>query len=267
MKSINVICTDVGLKEYRNQDGACIKRAKTSIGMITMAIVCDGVNGLQQGELASTVIIEEFCSWFDRCLPVLLEQHIVEKEERLWKDIIRAVKKDWKEKLQEVHENIHKYGEANHISMGSTFTGILLFDQFCSMIMHVGDSRAYKISDHVECLTVDQTLAEREIDRGNVTREEAEAKGMQNVLLQCVGASKDVKPDVLIDYFDSDAIYLLCTDGFWRTVKERDLHKVGIYRERGQEGLEGFLGDVVEQLKIDGETDNITVVAVTNEVR
>ncbi len=265
MNSINVICTDIGTKERKNQDGSCIKRAKTSIGMITMAIVCDGVNGMRQGELASTAIIEEFCSWFDRRLPLILEDHVVEKEERLWKQIIQAIKVDWKAKLQEVHTSIREYGEANHVSIGSTFTGILLFEEFCSMVMHVGDTRLYKISDKVERLTVDQTLAEREIERGSITREEARKKGMENVLLQCVGASKNIKPDMTIDYFDSDAIYLLCTDGFWRTVKQEDLQKISIYRERGQEGLEDYLRELIEQLKIDGEEDNITVVAVTNE--
>lgn len=267
MKSISIICTDMGTKELKNQDSACIKRAKTSIGMITMAIVCDGVNGMRQGELASTAIIEEFCTWFDRRLPVLLEEHIVDKEERLWKDIIRAVKADWKEKLENVHQSIHNYGEANGVAIGSTFTGILLFEEFCSMVMHVGDSRAYKISDCIERLTTDQTLAEREIERGNVTRSEAREHGMDNLLLQCVGASKHIKPDMTIDYFDSEAIYILCTDGFWRTVKEADLKKISLYREIGQEGLEDYLKDLIEQLKIDGEEDNITVLAVTNEDR
>lgn len=264
MKSINVICSDVGTLEHKNQDAACIKRAKTSIGMITMAIVCDGVNGMQQGEMASTAIIEEFCSWFERELPVILEERIVDKDERLWKEIIAAIKLAWKKKLQEVHESIVQYGESRKISIGSTFSGVLLFDDFCCMAMHVGDSRVYKITDKIEKITVDQTLAEREIERGNVTRIEAEEKGMQNVLLQCVGGSKKIQPDVLIDYFDSEAIYLLCTDGFWRTVKDSDLQKISFYRENGQEGLEDYLEDLIEQLKIDGEQDNITVVAVTN---
>ena len=83
MKSINIICSDIGTKEIHNQDAACIKRAKTSIGMITMGIVCDGVNGMEQGEVASAAIVDEFSMWFERDLPVLLEEHIVEKEEGL----------------------------------------------------------------------------------------------------------------------------------------------------------------------------------------
>lgn len=267
MKSINIICSDAGTRESKNQDGACIKRAKTSIGMITMAIVCDGVNGMQQGEMASTAIIEEFSIWFERELPVLLEEHIVDKEERLWKEIIKAVKDSWKNKLQEVHRSIHEYGESRKITMGSTFSGVLLFDEFCCMIMHVGDTRVYKITDEVEQITVDQTLAEREINRGTTSRELAYEKGMQNVLLQCVGGSRNVQPDIYIDYFDSEAIYVLCTDGFWRMIKQQDLQKVSLYRENGQEGLEDYFRDLIEQLKIDGENDNITVLAITNEER
>lgn len=265
MKSINIICSDIGTKEINNQDAACIKRAKTSIGMITMGIVCDGVNGMEQGEVASTAIVDEFGMWFEQELPALLEEHIVEKEERLWKEVIQAVKDSWKKKLQEVHKSIRQYGEGRKISIGSTFTGVLLFDEFCCMIMHVGDSRVYKITDTVEQLTVDQTLAEREVERGSVTRQKAIEQGMQNVLLQCVGGSRNIQPDVIIDYFDSEAIYVLCTDGFWRTVASKDLQKISIYRENGQEGLEDFLKDIIEQLKIDGEEDNITVVAITNE--
>ena len=222
---------------------------------------------MEQGEVASAAIVDEFSMWFERDLPVLLEEHIVEKEERLWKEVIQAVKTSWKNKLQEVHSSIRQYGEGRKISIGSTFTGVLLFDEFCCMIMHVGDSRVYKITDSVEKITVDQTLAEREIERGSVTRQEAMTQGMQNVLLQCVGGSRNIQPDVMIDYFDSEAIYLLCTDGFWRTVKEKDLQKISIYRENGQEGLEDYLKDLIEQLKIDGEDDNITVVAITNEER
>ena len=267
MKSINIICSDVGTKEKKNHDGACIKRAKTSIGMITMAIVCDGVNGMSQGEMASTAIIEEFDTWFEKELPIVLEEHIVDKQERLWKDIIKGVKDSWKEKLQQVHQSIYQYGQSKNMLVGSTFSGVLLFDDFCCMVMHVGDSRIYKITDTVEKITVEQTLAEREVNRGNMTFEQAKEKGMQNVLLQCVGGSKKIQPDILIDYFDSEAIYVLCTDGFWRTASKKALQKISFYRENGQEGLEDYLKEMIDQLKIDGEEDNITVVAVTNEER
>lgn len=265
MESINIICTDIGTTEIKNQDSACIKRAKTSIGTITMAVVCDGVNGMSQGEMASAIIVQKFSNWFFYELPEILEKHIVDLEERLWKDIIQAVKVSWKEHLQKAHKSVALYGMENGIDIGSTFTGILLFDKFCSMIMHVGDSRAYKIAKDIKKLTVEQTLAEREIERGSVSREEAKKRGMQNILLQCVGASKRIQPDILIDYFDKNAIYLLCTDGFWKGVTEEELKKINMYRERGQEELEGYLKNLIEQRKADGETDNITVLAITNE--
>ena len=35
---------------------------------------------MEQGEVASAAIVDEFSMWFERDLPVLLEEHIVEKE-------------------------------------------------------------------------------------------------------------------------------------------------------------------------------------------
>lgn len=109
MESINIICTDIGTTEMKNQDSACIKRAKTSIGTITMAVVCDGVNGMSQGEMASAIIVQKFSNWFLNELPEILEKHIVDLEERLWKDIIQAVKASWKENLQEAHQSVALY--------------------------------------------------------------------------------------------------------------------------------------------------------------
>ena len=50
-------------------------------------------------------------------------------------------------------------------------------------------------------------------------------------------------------------------------IKQQDLQKVSLYRENGQEGLEDYFRDLIEQLKIDGENDNITVLAITYEER
>lgn len=264
MENINIICTDIGTKELKNQDSACIKRAKTSIGTITMAVVCDGVNGMSQGEMASSIIVQKFGEWFLNELPEILEKHIVDLGERLWKDIVQAVKVSWKENLQEAHKCVAMYGVQQGINIGSTFTGIILFDNFCSMIMHVGDSRAYKISKDIRKLTVEQTLAEREVERGSVSREEAKKRGMQNVLLQCVGASKIIQPDILIDYYEKNAIYLLCTDGFWKELTDQELKDIYSYRERGEKELQAYLKMLIEKRKSDGEKDNITVLAVTN---
>ena len=45
--------SDVGIKKDTNQDSLCLKQAQTDKGNILLAIVCDGMGGLEKGEVAS----------------------------------------------------------------------------------------------------------------------------------------------------------------------------------------------------------------------
>lgn len=63
-------------------------------------------------------------------------------------------------------------------------------------IINVGDTRAYEITDRVMMLTKDQTLVAREVELGLLTDEEARVDSRKNILLQCVGASDDLYPDL-----------------------------------------------------------------------
>lgn len=78
--------------------------------------------------------------------------------------------------------------------MGTTVVALLV-TQKAYYIINVGDSRIYSLSDHIERLTTDQTYVQREIMNGNMTQEQAMKDPRRNVLLQCVGASAEVKPE------------------------------------------------------------------------
>ena len=66
--------TDIGIKKNTNQDSLAIKVAETSIGKVAFALVCDGMGGLQHGEVASANLILAFSNWFDNDLPRLIER-------------------------------------------------------------------------------------------------------------------------------------------------------------------------------------------------
>ena len=69
MNYLFALHTDVGIKKKTNQDSLCVKEASTPNGNILMALVCDGMGGLEKGEVASATIIKAFSKWFQEELP------------------------------------------------------------------------------------------------------------------------------------------------------------------------------------------------------
>ena len=154
-----------------------------------------------------------------------------------------------------------KYGMKNRMNLGTTLTARLAIGARYSII-HVGDSRVYEIaSDHqVTQMTEDQTYVHREILAGRMTPEEAAVHPKRNVLLQCIGSSKTVTPQVVHGNIQKDACYLLCSDGFRHMITDDDLAK--IVDCGGSAGFEKearlALKNITEKDKLAGESDNIT---------
>ena len=63
--------TDIGRKKT-NQDSCAVVHRKLDGKTYLLAIVCDGVGGLSQGEYASNFVTKGFVDWFVYELPLLL---------------------------------------------------------------------------------------------------------------------------------------------------------------------------------------------------
>ena len=154
------------------------------------------------------------------------------------------------------------YGADNNIMLGTTVSALLIYgDEF--YIVHVGDSRVYELRDSVRILTRDQTFVAREIAAGRMTPEEAKTDPRRSVLLQCVGASAEVKPDFLKGKTQRNAIYLICSDGFRHQISEEEiLDKLGPNAIKSDEDMKYGCVYLTEMVKNRKETDNITVAVI-----
>ena len=152
-----------------------------------LAVICDGMGGLSQGEVASASVINAFSDWFEQELPAQLAKWDMEDIQYRWDRMIK-----------EQNQRIAEYGRSIDIQLGTTLTALLLIDSQFLLIGHVGDSRVYRISKQLEVMTEDQTVVGREIKRGMLTPEQAEKDPRRNVLLQCIGASKLVEPEFIV---------------------------------------------------------------------
>ncbi len=246
--------TDIGISKKTNQDSVLIKHASTEDGEVLLAVVCDGMGGLEKGELASATVIRDFSNWFDEELPFELETVDMQ--------VIGA---KWSLLLKELNARILNYSREHGIDgIGTTFSGILFMgEQY--VIAHVGDSRVYRIGASLQQLTTDQTFVAREISRGTLTLEQAKTDKRRNLLLQCVGASKSVEPQVICGVAEKGA-YMLCSDGFRHEITEAEIFEsLNPINLMNKDAMHSNARYLINQVKNREEKDNISVVLIKAE--
>lgn len=250
MRYVATADTDIGISKSTNQDSVIIKHASFDEGEALMAIVCDGMGGLSKGELASATVIRAFSKWFDEELKFELENIDMQ-----------VIGGKWALMLKDLNVKILEYGKKSGNSLGTTFSGILFVnDKY--VIVHVGDSRIYHIASSVKQLTTDQTFVAREISRGTMTLEQAKQDKRRNLLLQCVGASDVVNPDVICGNTEKGA-YMICSDGFRHEITESEMYEslnpVNLVNKNAMHSNVRYL---IEQDKSRNERDNISALLI-----
>ena len=249
MKIITAMYSDIGTRKDTNQDSACITTATYKYGTACLALICDGMGGLEKGELASATVIQEFDRWFRLDLPKILNKEFQ----------LELIREQWNRLIFSLNMKISQYGKEQGIRLGTTITGVLLINEhyICG---NVGDSRLYQLSDTLIQVTKDHTIVARDIEVGRITKEEAKVDPRRNVLLQCIGASNYVKADYFTGSLQKGQMLLLCSDGFRHEVTEEEIYDTLSKAE--DERLEEALRDLTELNMKRGEKDNITSVII-----
>ena len=70
MEFIITAISDIGISRKVNQDALFASKMKTSAGNIAFAVMCDGMGGLSQGEIASASVVNAFKEWYHKSLPL-----------------------------------------------------------------------------------------------------------------------------------------------------------------------------------------------------
>lgn len=244
--------TDIGTVKSTNQDSLSVKVINTAIGKMAFAVLCDGMGGLEKGEVASASVIRAFDTWVYQELPQLCGAPIDGN----------VVKAQWEKILLNQNAAIKTYGARQGVRLGTTAV-IMLLTSTDYYVMNVGDSRAYELSGVMKQITNDQTFVAREVALGNMTPEQAEVDERRSVLLQCVGASEEVYPDFFTGPAVQNATYMLCSDGFRHEITPGEIFE----KFRPEVLLNDSMMnqntlELIELNKQRNERDNISVVLV-----
>lgn len=261
------ISTDKGTVKEVNQDSAMVKVANTeSFGRIAIGVLCDGMGGLSNGEVASSMMVNRLDKWFTEELPKTLSRsnatEVLDYSNK-GADIITDIRREWMSIVSEMNISIRSYGESRGGALGTTCVCFLMLgSEF--VLMNIGDSRVYMITDNsVDLMTHDQSVVQDMIDRGLMTPEQAEESPQKNVLLQCIGASENVLPQFIRGVIAEQTTFLICSDGFWRKLSWPEI--ASAHRHKGfdsEDAMKNRLDELTERVMRRGETDNISSILI-----
>lgn len=244
--------TDIGLSKSTNQDSLLIKVINTAQGRMVFAVLCDGMGGLAKGEVASASVIHAFDDWALTSLPNLCQSAIEDY----------VIRSEWESIITDQNERIKAYGASLGIKLGTTVTAMLI-TQSRYYVINVGDTRAYELFNGIRQITNDQTFVAREVALGNMTEEEAKRDSRRSILLQCVGASDEVYPDMFFGDAQVNAVYMLCCDGFRHEITPEEIYsRFQPNNMIDENSMNQASTELINLNKQRNERDNITVALI-----
>jgi protein phosphatase len=210
-------------------------------------LVADGVGAFAQAANGSARAIRSVAQYLVDMSEVSLSAD-PEREEEIVSQVRGA--------LVEAHETLLKLDEEGIPGSAVTTLTMLVAVWPRAYIVHVGDSRAYRLRDGaLEQLTTDQTMAQMMIDSGEWTRAIADASPLKHVLVSALG-SQQVDPQVRALPLERQDVMLLCTDGLTKHVNDDEIRE-HLLRDGSAETMCRAL---IELALSRGGADNVTVV-------
>lgn len=236
--------TDTGIVRKQNQDYYLIHRPDEKM---LAAVVCDGMGGAKSGNIASKLAAETFLAEIKRSVQPNME---IEKAEAALRTAVSLAN-------AAVYENA-RFSD-DYAGMGTTLVAILVLGG-TGLIVNVGDSRAYLLNPmDVRQITVDHSLVEMMVQRGELKREEAKSYPGKNLITRAVGTEETVSCDLFRIPLQKEDNVLLCTDGLSNFVADQELLFETVHGTNKANCCERLL----EIVRRRGAPDNVTAVLIS----
>jgi len=244
--------TDAGEARRHNEDTVLVITAARDGDDVTPAfglfVLADGMGGHRAGEVASSLaarvvahhIVQQFY------LPMLISQERNTYQPALNELLVDAV--------QAANSAV-----ADQVPGGGTTLICALNLGSRAYIAHVGDSRAYIVSEgSLDQITHDHSLVDRLVELGQLTRDEAATHPQKNVLYRAVGQRERLEVDIHVRSIPRGGQLLLCSDGLWSVVSEAELTNILMTASSLQTACESLVAAANRA----GGPDNITAILV-----
>lgn len=251
--------SDIGKKRSSNQD-----RVIQSVISETMAwaTVCDGMGGLNGGDIASETATESIKEFFGNYLKDSLDSEKI-------REVMYEAAHFANDKVYDLSKRDPKLGK-----MGTTIVMCVVKNN-TAHIIYAGDSRAYLISDNaISQISIDHSVVQKMIDSGEITPDEARIHPQKNMITRALG----IEPSIALDYkevnISEDDVIMLCTDGLTNHLNSLEIYDI-FKKAREQQSHEenfvekNYIESIPEKLISEsnkrGGKDNITISVISRK--
>lgn len=233
--------THIGRRPY-NEDRLGHWRTSDAI----LLVVCDGMGGHAHGEVAAELALRQIGAAFrHEAKPRLADPDLF---------LFRAV--------SSAHGMLRREAQALGLAETPRTTVVAcVVQEGRAYWTHLGDSRLYLVrKGEVLVRTRDHTFVQELVDKGLLRPEEAAAHPDRNRLQQCLGSTRAplIQP-ASHARLERDDIVLLCSDGFWGPLQERQII-AGLESGTLAEGVARLSGLAIELAGPD--CDNVSALAL-----
>jgi len=202
-------------------------------------VVADGMGGHNRGDYASKVVVKALQSY-------CREDHLAATIESL------------ETRIQTANSDCQ---DAFHTTkVGSTVAALFEYNKEC-FFLWAGDSRIYRLRDgHLQQMTVDHSVAQEKVERGELTQDEADKDPSAHILTRAVGVHRTVQPQLHHATAQPNDRYLICSDGLYSGVDHDTIESL-----LSKKPQDKALSALIDAALTSGGRDNITVVIVDFE--
>lgn len=160
-------------------------RIKEIEDKILLFAVCDGMGGLNAGEIASKFVCKRLKE--EKPNYIFSQDYI--------KNLLKNIQKD--------------FLKTNLFNSGTTIAGVMI-KNFNSLVFNAGDSRVYKLNEkEIKLLTHDHSYVQHLIDLGYISEDEARYHPYRNIIEFGIG-------DVFQDVWESKSEDIYIKEDFFR---------------------------------------------------
>ncbi len=225
----------VGLIRNGNEDGAL-----THPQLIAVA---DGMGGHAGGEIASAIALE-----------ILARRAAVFTDVEMDKD---SADDYFNSTIDEIDSALKVASDDDPAlsGLGTTLTALFIRDRQV-VLLHVGDSRAYRIrGTSIEQLSVDHTVMQELLSSGRITPADVAEHPQRSMLTQALMGSQSLSIGLhVFDLKDGDR-FVLCSDGLSGVLTDKEIKSIVKSTPLGD-----AVAALVDATYINGAPDNVTVI-------